>query len=156
MIHPWSLNEDEQKGLWDFLEGNQEKRDFMILLKDHTVLILLKTLLLGKKDLFFGKEALLLFEEMCQKSVSELHPQCLRRRGMLAQVQWGWQNQRKSLIATLQINVTLQVVEVSVCFFKWLLNLGVGTLGGIQTIKCGYQFFKKDWWGQWQFTVMRL
>lgn len=52
-------------------------------------LILLKIVLLGEKDLFFGKEALLHFEEMCQKGVSELHPQCLRRRGMLAQVQRG-------------------------------------------------------------------
>lgn len=51
--------------------------------------IVLKTLLLGEKDLFFGKRALLHFEEMCQKGVSELHPQCLRRREMLAQVQWG-------------------------------------------------------------------
>lgn len=51
-------------------------------------LILLKTLLLGEED-FFGKEALLHFEEMCQKGISELHPQCLRGRRMLAQVQWG-------------------------------------------------------------------
>lgn len=43
----------------------------------YEALILLKTLLLGEKD-FFGKEALLHFEEMCQKGVSELHPQCLR------------------------------------------------------------------------------
>lgn len=35
--------------------------------------------------------------------------------------------ERIALIAALQINVMLQIVEVSVCFFKLLLNLGVGT-----------------------------
>lgn len=69
-----------RKGCDIFWRGTR-KRDVM-------AVILLKTLL-GEKDVFFGKRALLHFEEMFQKGVSELHPQCLRRRGMLAQVQWG-------------------------------------------------------------------
>lgn len=90
-------------------------------------------LLSGEKDLFFGKEALLHFEEMCQEGVSELHPQRLGRRRMLAQVQWRRKNQIKSLMAAPQINVILQFAEDSVCFSNWLLNLGVGTEGWIQT-----------------------
>lgn len=31
-MQPWSLNEEKQKGMRDFLEGNQEKRNFMALI----------------------------------------------------------------------------------------------------------------------------
>lgn len=77
-MQPWSLSEEEQKGLGDFLMGNWEKRNFL-------ALILLKITTRSKRSLLWEKSFTALWRDVSGRR--ELHPQCLGRRGMLAQVQ---------------------------------------------------------------------